>query len=289
MDYYFNVRAGYYFAQWVLVIIGDKFFYKSSKKLIGERGARVAVYLYLTNKFYNTYIVKCFGNSVESILNLVILNYYIDIKHKFDRNVAMLTFLMVLSFMIRCTAPLGWIPLILYKLVKDNSFKAFLISGFLVAIPSLMLFIFIDSVYYGQYTFVVYNFIYKNLIEDISSSFGISPPFAYITNTIPYNINGTLLPCIVGICLNFKDMLCKHQFPFVLVLSTFYILVLSLVPHKEDRFILSTIPLVMIIASQGYTFLMKKWQKLFSLYLVLSVIHEIVMNCFFFHLHRQLH
>ncbi len=204
------VRASYYFAHWVLVVIGDKYFYKSSKKLIGEKATRVAVYIYLTNKFYNTYIVKCFGNSVESILNLVILNYYIDIKHKFDKNVVILTFFMVLAFMIRCTAPLGWIPLVLYKLIYENSFRAFLISGFLVALPSLVLFIFIDSLYYGQYTFVVYNFIYKNLVEDISSSFGISPPFAYFTNTIPYNINFTMLPAMVGIIINLKDMVYKN-------------------------------------------------------------------------------
>jgi hypothetical protein len=206
LDYYYLIRGSYYLAQWILVIIGDKYFYKSSKKLIGEKATRIAVYVYLTNKFYNTYITKCFGNSVESILNLVILNYYIDIKNKFDKNVVILTFLLVLSFMIRCTAPLGWIPLVIYKLINENSFKPFLISGFVVAIPSLLILILIDSIYYEQYTFVVYNFIYKNLIEDISSSFGISPPFAYFTNTIPYNLNFTLLPAVVGIYLNLKDM-----------------------------------------------------------------------------------
>jgi len=71
----------------------------------------------MTNKFYNMHIIRCFGNSVETILQLIIFNYYYDITSKFDKNIIMVAFLTTLSFMIRCTSPIGWVFLVLYKLI----------------------------------------------------------------------------------------------------------------------------------------------------------------------------
>jgi hypothetical protein len=67
LDYYWTVRNSYYVAHYFLVLIGDYYFYKIGCKVIGKSGARVTLYIYLTNKFYNIHIIKCFGNSVESI------------------------------------------------------------------------------------------------------------------------------------------------------------------------------------------------------------------------------
>jgi hypothetical protein len=68
LDYSYTVRASYYVAQWVLVIIGDYYYYKVGCKMFGSHSTRVSLYLYLTNKFYNMHIIRCFGNSVETIL-----------------------------------------------------------------------------------------------------------------------------------------------------------------------------------------------------------------------------
>ena len=87
------------------------------------------------------------------------LNYYLEIKHKFDKNVAIVGFVAVLSFMIRCTSVIGWIPLVLYKVVVQGSFCAFFLSGLIVGLPALCLFIAIDSIYYEDITFVAYNFL----------------------------------------------------------------------------------------------------------------------------------
>jgi hypothetical protein len=84
-------------------------------------------------------------------------------------------------------------------MVYYRAYKSFIIALVGVAIPTLLILIYIDSIYYGSYTFVVYNFVYKNLVENISATFGVSPPLTYITNTLPYNLNATLLPFVIGI------------------------------------------------------------------------------------------
>ena len=68
LDYYYTVTSSYYFAHFFLVILGDYYFYQVACKVIGKPAARVSMYLYVTNKFYNMHIIKCFGNSVEAIL-----------------------------------------------------------------------------------------------------------------------------------------------------------------------------------------------------------------------------
>lgn len=73
---------------------------------------------------------------------------------------------------------------------------------FLVACPSLMLFIAIDSYYYGQYTFVPLNFIQKNLYENVSEWFGVSPPTEYLTKTFPYALNIFIVFVLFGIVNN---------------------------------------------------------------------------------------
>jgi hypothetical protein len=99
----------------------------------------------------------------------------------------------------RCTSPIGWIPLIIYKIVKEKALVPLIISFFIIAIPSLVVFIIIDTIYYDWLTFAPYNFIYKNLVEDVSSDFGISPPFEYFTRTFPHALKITGIFVLIGI------------------------------------------------------------------------------------------
>lgn len=72
-----------------------------------------------------------------------------DVGNKFDKNVRMFTLLISLSFVIRSSSPIGWVPLLVIKIFADNSFVPFLISGFLIAIPVIAFGIMIDTWYYG--------------------------------------------------------------------------------------------------------------------------------------------
>lgn len=69
--------------------------------------------------------------------------------HKFDKSVAIMTALITISFMMRNTSPIGWIPLLFLKVIKEGSFKPFLIALFIVAIPIILLALLLDSMYYG--------------------------------------------------------------------------------------------------------------------------------------------
>jgi hypothetical protein len=106
-----------YLAHSILVIVGDYFMFKLAKKICGTQTARVVFLLYLSNAFFNSYLIRCFGNSVETFLNLIALYYYLDITKKYDRSLQYCAFALSLAFGIRNTALIGWIPLLLFKMI----------------------------------------------------------------------------------------------------------------------------------------------------------------------------
>lgn len=136
---------------------------------------------------YTEVIIRCMTNGIEAILTIIAFYFFLKVKSQFDRNVAIMTALITLQFMMRNTSPIGWIPLLLIKIYKEKSFKAFLISGLLIAIPLLFILILIDTIYYGSCDLVItsVNFLKVNLLEGLSKYFGDDPFYWYILVFLP--------------------------------------------------------------------------------------------------------
>jgi hypothetical protein len=66
---------------------------------------------------------------------------------------------------------------------------AFIASGLLVAIPSILLIVALETSFYNKLTFVPYLFLKKNIIERVSEDFGVSPTNDYVYNLIPNELN----------------------------------------------------------------------------------------------------
>jgi phosphatidylinositol glycan class B len=193
------------------------------------------------------HISKCFGNSVESILYLVAFNYYLKITKHFDNNIMIFTFIITVAFMIRCTSPIGFVLLIIYKIYSEDCLKTLIKAAASVAVPTIIFLTAMDSYYYQQFTFVPYNFLKKNIVEHISEYFGVSPTHTYLSTTIPNGLNYMLVLLVFTVGYNVdiirKDYSCSQLF----VLAITYLGVFSLVPHKEDRFILPIFPFLFLL------------------------------------------
>jgi hypothetical protein len=266
------VRLSPYLAHFPLVILSDYYFYKLGKRLIGDKAARFAFIFYFTNAFFNQYIIRCFSNSVETILHLIIFWHFLEIKNRFDKHLAIIAFLISVAFVIRNTAPIGWIPLVIYKIIKDRSLINFIIAFILVVIPTLSVLILIDSVYYGELTITAWNFVKINVLENRSAEFGISSPCEFVLDHIPKSLN--YLTDIVYIGLIYYMFLCikKRQFPLIIVFMSFYLVVISNIPHKEDRFMLPVMPYLFIMAGLVMSKkIMNEWWLLLPLTFVICV------------------
>ena len=104
--------------------------------------------LLLVSKVQTEYVVKCFTNAVEQILSVIAFYYFLDQKDSFNTKTALLTSTITLSFMMRNTSPIGWIPLLAIKELFEGSLLPFLIAGVFVALPVIGMTIVVDTLYF---------------------------------------------------------------------------------------------------------------------------------------------
>jgi len=160
----------------MLLVICDLYLWEIGKKVVGIQATRIGFLIYIMNRNLNDIIIRCFSNSIEAIFQIIAFYYYLRIKAKFDSNTVIMTALITLSFMIRNTSPVGWIPLLFLKIIYEKTFLSFLIAGIFVAIPLIFLCVCLDSLYYGELTITSYNFVRANLVEGLSKYYGVDPP-----------------------------------------------------------------------------------------------------------------
>ncbi|PIC46992.1 hypothetical protein B9Z55_006487 [Caenorhabditis nigoni] len=162
----------------------------------------------------------------------------------------------VVTVVIRPTVALIWIVFGLHHLYYNpHPFRLLLRTVLPVALPILTITVMIDSWAYGKPTIPLWNFLQFNVVQGGSSLFGVHPWHWYITSGAPAVLTVQLLPIFIGIVgpSIFRPTLLP------LIATVFYITVHSLLPHKEQRFLLPIIPLLCIYAGGAFQGL-KKWR-----------------------------
>lgn len=112
--------------------------------------------------------------------------------------------------MIRNTSPIGWVPLLLIKIIKDWSLTAFILAGILVFIPIVCFCTMLDSIYYGEVTFTAYNFLKSNLTEGLSKYFGTDPFYFYLIAIMPLLFIVVYPAVLLSFFVYLKDSLAKN-------------------------------------------------------------------------------
>jgi hypothetical protein len=97
-------------------------------------------------------------------------------------NTVILTALISVAFMMRNTSPVGWIPLLAIKVLKEGSLLPFIVSGLFVAVPILFFLVWVDTTMYKADTWVLtgYNFLEMNILHGLSKTFGEDDFWWYI-------------------------------------------------------------------------------------------------------------
>jgi hypothetical protein len=235
--------------------IGDVFLYKFSKNLLGLTGAKMALVYFLFNRRINEIYNKTLSNGAESILSIIAMHFFVKLKPQFDRNMVAMTAAITLAFLVRSSSLVGWFPLALYQIMLSiNDFYAILQGGIIVAVPIMLFSVGMDSWYYGTLTFPQLNFVYLNVVDNMSRHFGIEETTYYIKEIpiflsewkplFPWLIFSMCLYTVYHIhgCLSINSVNKKKAFPFVFVFILANFITLSSIDHKEQRFMAMIFP-----------------------------------------------
>lgn len=183
--------------------------------------------------------------------------------------------------MVRVSSPVGWLPLLLGKIIFDRSFKAFLIAGFTITIPIILISIGLDTWYYGQFTISSWAFLKFNVLENKSSVFGVSPPEEYLKLFVPDAMKFGFAFSIGGLALYSFNCLKKKEPPYVTLFVITFLAVLSYIPHKEQRFALPVFPYLYLMCGLSMQWFLKRFGKIVIALVIFNAIYETSIFLFY--------
>ncbi len=182
-------------------------------------------------------------------MGLLKLYFKENFTHKNISYLLLIGFVIGISFVCRYQTGFFILGLGLW-LIFINKMKiiplVYIILGGFIAVAIGIL---IDTWFYGTFTLTPLNYFTQNVLENKAANYGTSPWWYYITNTIEDGfVFFGLLSIIAFIIIVLKDP--KNIFVWTLIP---FIVVHSLIGHKEPRFLLPIIKFVPFIVLFSFT------------------------------------
>ncbi|KAA1120688.1 glycosylphosphatidylinositol anchor biosynthesis [Puccinia graminis f. sp. tritici] len=245
-----------------IATVTDLATYSLASVLLTPSYAAAALACSLTSLF-NAYAgIRTFSNSLETALTASALAYWPWNPAEISSSWANLSFsilLIALSVIIRPSSILFWSLLGYTLLQKSNGetrMDVMAIVAVMGVISALACFL-IDSSFYGVATFTPLNFVRQNLLNDISSFYGVNRLHFYFTQAFTF-VNFSMFPTVIlGMIMlatpqndhESRGQLDRLRSARVAVLGT--MLGLSVLRHKEFRFIEPLLPLFNCFAARA--------------------------------------
>ena len=188
---------------------------------------------------------RTLANSFETSLTIVALSIFP--WHNEEDNTGFL-WIVGFLFMARPTSAIIWLPLCLYHFCTRSKRKFFMIKNYLfIGSMCFLIFIFIDSLCYEELVITPWEFLRVNVLNKVSGSYGIEHPIWYFSSGLPVILGLDYILFFESNWLIFKHWKQCHQEAILLVTIFWTIFIYSCLSHKEFRFILPLLPMVIYI------------------------------------------
>ncbi|XP_069480962.1 GPI mannosyltransferase 3 [Ambystoma mexicanum] len=241
-------------AQAGLSAIADVKLYSLLKQLENAEVAKWVFFCQLSSWFTWYCCTRTLTNTMETVLTTFALFYYPLGGSKLQSSSKYLS-LVALAFIIRPTAIIIWIPLLVSHFWKEQKKLDLVLQQYApVGLISLVISLMIDRIFFGKWILVQLNFLKFNVLQNLGAFYGSHPWHWYLFQGFPV-ILGTHLPFFIHGCL-----LAPKRYRILLVAVIWTVLVYSMLSHKEFRFIYPVLPLCMVFCGYSLTCL-KRWKK----------------------------
>lgn len=169
-----------------------------------------------------------------------------------DSNNRSINFLWIVGFlcMIRPTAAILWLPLCLYHLCTSLQNKLTLISQYcIICIVCCLTSVLLDTYCYGTLVVSPWEFFRINILRKIADTYGTHHLLWYIFCGLPVLL-GLYYPVFL-ICSwqIMKHPACFHRQAIMLIVIVWTLCVYSFLAHKEFRFLLPLLPMLIYICT----------------------------------------
>ncbi|XP_064477258.1 GPI mannosyltransferase 3-like [Ornithodoros turicata] len=234
--------------------LGDYWTVMLARLLFGDTGAGWTAFSLLCSWFLHYTASRTLTNVAEQSITAAALYFYPWGGQKQPSTSWAYMWLVGLACMIRPTAAIMWLPFLLLHLVRGVHSKGFLLRRLIfTSVVCFVLQLLIDRWFYGYFLVTPWNFIKMNLFRNIGAHYGTNPWHWYFSMGLPAVLGLQMVPFFLGIRANRCRLLVGVVF--------WHMFTLSLVSHKEFRFLLPIMPLAMCVCGAG----MARLPKVYSM------------------------
>lgn len=230
------------------------------------------VICYLTCPFLAYCSTRTLVNTMETNLTSIALYYYPwSLKNKNNN----FLWIVGLACIMRPTAIIVWLPLIIFDFFCHKRYTVinitkYFIIGFMLIIFSIML----DSYFYGSFIVTQWNFLYYNIFKNINEHYSVEHWSWYFVNGLPVVLGPIFIIFVYTIIkkLRYINQVNTHSKLLITIIWTLF--VLSMIAHKEQRFLLPLLPIIFFTASQQISTIGKKIKKLGS---IIAIVNTLIL------------
>lgn len=255
--------------------------------------SQLTLALSLTNSFNWYVITRSFSNSLEMLLTAFALAmWHYDASANARLNYRHLSFGCIAAYfacIVRPTNILIWVvagPYLLFLVYQNTcSFGEvtkvclFLVSRLVLVLGISTL---LDYLFYGVWTFPLYNFIEFNIVRGLSIFYGSAPWSFYLVQAIPLLLTGYLPWFIFGML----HEIYMHSLLGAIVCAT--ITGFSLISHKEFRFIYPLQPILLLIAATSMLYKYRTYPRLHKRFFIpIALVLNVVLAFYFSQIHER--
>jgi len=138
--------------------------------------------------------------------------------------------------------------------------------------------VWVDTWFYGadEWVLTSYNFLEMNVIHGLSKYFGTDGLDYYLRYAFFDIFQTAHIPAVLSMFYHCITRPKKGNRPYIALYSLFYIVVFTLIPHKETRFLMPIIPFVIICTAEFVDVWLHKYPVFVAAYIKTHILLEVI-------------
>ena len=224
-------------------------------------------------------------NSFETSLTIIALSIF---PWRDRENNFLFLWIVGFLFMARPTSGIIWMPLCFYHFCiryerKFNVIKNYVLIGATCFSVSTL----IDYLCYGEVVITPWEFFKINVLKKVSESYGVEHPFWYFSSGLPVILGIDYLTFFKSVWRIFKHWRQFHTEAILLITVFWTIFAYSCLSHKEFRFILPLLPMLIYINNSSTREVRRVTEFKRKFYIGLFVLSNLIPGIYFSLIHQR--
>lgn len=219
----------------------------------------IPVMCYMTCPFLAYCSTRTLVNTLETNLTSVALYYYPWLLKNKDTK-----FLWIVSLVciMRPTAIIVWLPLILFDMFAHKRYMLINLTRYIiVGLTSIIFSILIDSYFHGSFVVTQWNFVYYNIFQKVNEHYSIEHWSWYLFSGLPTVLGPIFIILVYVFIKELRRVRLVDTSSKLMITVIWTLFVFSVIPHKEQRFLLPLFPMIFFITSNQICETGKKFKK----------------------------